>query len=286
MNTMPSQDTGAENHRAQDLLAHPTVLVGRGGSGTRLLSQIAMDAGIFLGTDINPTNDSMEWRDVIYDAAIAKIEARIAPNQLHLPDTAAQFLTHAQAILKRAEDRSFSHWGWKLPETIFVLPEVLQAFPGTKVVHMVRHPVTCCLRKQHVTSDPHHRVGKAVLGTGYPALDVDPDQEILERQIMHNTVSWLYQVAAIERLGQTLGAENRYCVVRYEDIFDDWDRFSGTLSDFLGIPIHDIRRPDLNDSRRQAFNLPDPRVQHVWGLCRDVAQRFGYDVDETGTPRS
>ena len=46
------------------------LFVGRGGSGTRLLSQLAVDAGIFVGNKVNKSGDSLEWVDLIYKMVV------------------------------------------------------------------------------------------------------------------------------------------------------------------------------------------------------------------------
>src|SRR5680860_317613 len=58
-----------------DRLHAPIVLVGRGGSGTRLISDIAVGAGVFLGNQLNKSLDSREWVGVIYDIAVTKLSS-------------------------------------------------------------------------------------------------------------------------------------------------------------------------------------------------------------------
>jgi len=45
----------------------PVILLGRGGSGTRLLSQLALSNGVFLGNALNASFDSVEWVETLYD---------------------------------------------------------------------------------------------------------------------------------------------------------------------------------------------------------------------------
>src|SRR5438105_15484142 len=42
------------------------IFTGRGGSGTRLLSQLSTDAGVFLGNEVNRSGESVEWVDLVY----------------------------------------------------------------------------------------------------------------------------------------------------------------------------------------------------------------------------
>jgi hypothetical protein len=56
----------------------PIILTGRGGSGTRLLSDIASASGVFLGNDLNVSSDSVEWVDLIYKIVIGKMSGASA----------------------------------------------------------------------------------------------------------------------------------------------------------------------------------------------------------------
>ena len=73
-----------------DALDCPVVLLGRGGSGTRVLSQIAQQMGIFLGNDINVSGDSVEWVGPIYDLAVATCTGDKPDPDWHVPKSDAK----------------------------------------------------------------------------------------------------------------------------------------------------------------------------------------------------
>ena len=98
-----------------DALDCPVVLLGRGGSGTRVLSQIAQQMGIFLGNDINVSGDSVEWVRPIYDLSVATCTGG-TPD----PDWPRRLRDHASDILKTSGWESPRPWGWKLPETMLI----------------------------------------------------------------------------------------------------------------------------------------------------------------------
>src|SRR3984893_18299479 len=94
----------------------PVILLGRGGSGTRLLSAFASQNGIFLGNMLNTTRDSVEWVPDLYElasestaAGVVAGSARDAYWRGRLRRTAAQILGAAGLPFDAA-------WGWKLPE--------------------------------------------------------------------------------------------------------------------------------------------------------------------------
>src|SRR5262245_44251747 len=141
----------------------PVVITGRGGSGTRLLSRLMQDAALFLGNEINATEDSVEWSGPIDALASQEPGARVfGTGQI------AAWRAHAARVLERAPaapwsasaatgsafaEQEFAQgsvlWGWKLPETLLCLPEVFLAFPRARLLHLARHPVSLCLRRSH-----------------------------------------------------------------------------------------------------------------------------------------
>ena len=58
-------------------ISRPVVAIGRGGSGTRLLSLALQEHGIFLGNQLNESHDSTEWVDLIYKLAIEKLTNKL-----------------------------------------------------------------------------------------------------------------------------------------------------------------------------------------------------------------
>ena len=52
-------------------LDRPVILLGRGGSGTRMLSELALGLGVFLGGALNETGDSLEWVESLRELGIA-----------------------------------------------------------------------------------------------------------------------------------------------------------------------------------------------------------------------
>ncbi len=56
----------------------PVILLGRGGSGTRLLSGMALLNGVFLGSTLNASQDLVEWLEVRYPLALEATIAGVA----------------------------------------------------------------------------------------------------------------------------------------------------------------------------------------------------------------
>jgi hypothetical protein len=71
----PSGADGAADPIAR---SEPVILLGRGGSGTRLLAQLALSTGMFVGNKLNTSHDSVEWVETVYDLAIEAVTEGVA----------------------------------------------------------------------------------------------------------------------------------------------------------------------------------------------------------------
>src|SRR4051794_26266404 len=93
--------------------SEPVILLGRGGSGTRLLSQLAQASGIFLGNEVNSTGDSVEWVPDLYELAIESVTAEIPTGSLRDSYWRNRLLNRAAELLDRAGLSPEALWGWK-----------------------------------------------------------------------------------------------------------------------------------------------------------------------------
>lgn len=84
------------------------LFTGRGGSATRLLSQLAQAAGIFIGNRINKSGDSLEWLELIYRMAVeAGGSLDLASGSRYRSEIRAK----ARQILDHAPPRASPLWG-------------------------------------------------------------------------------------------------------------------------------------------------------------------------------
>lgn len=263
----------------------PLILLGRGGSGTRLLSQIFHDAGVFLGSMLNVSNDSIEWVETLYSGLSRKLQRTMDPAVLAVPELKTELHETACRVLERSDYARFEEisWGWKLPETMILVPEVLHAFPEARVIQIVRHPVTSSLRRTHKTSRADDEVGRYVLAAARKQVEV-PLSHGLDADTLNNVLSWHLQVSSVTRICRDRLPASRYLELRYEDLFSDWPTVQGKLARFAGLAQSRMVMPPLDTSRRQAFQLPDDRIEEVWRMTREVAELHGYCLDETGAP--
>ncbi len=251
--------------------AAPLVLLGRGGSGTRLLAQLALPTGVFLGR-LSDSFDSLEWSDLTYDLSLSLLAD---PRRVSIERAAAALRQQAVTLLAASGLDPGRPWGWKLPETMLILPAVGAAFPRAKYVHLLRHPVTSALRRTHMTSRTDNVIGRAVLAAAYarcgrhPALiEADPDH-------IRNAVTWRFQIEDAEAFFAGPAGVHRL-ELRYEALCVDPAAEQARLFAFVGRPDLRASPPEIHADRAGAYDPADERAIEVWRICGELSARLGY----------
>ena len=114
----------------------------------------------FIGNHVNKSGDSIEWIDLIYRMVLQRAGQHDLPSG---SEYCRAIRERAQQILGDGPLSRSGLWGLKLPETMLVLPLLIDAFPHAKVVHNKRHPVSSSLRRTHMTSRLDNSVGAVAL---------------------------------------------------------------------------------------------------------------------------
>lgn len=259
----------------------PVIVLGKGHSGTRLLSQIAQDCGVFIGGPgwVSETQDSLEWVDLIYKMVFETRET------LDLPQGSKyrqEILDTARRILSTNGIPFENLWGWKLPETTLVLPLILDAFPGARILHIVRHPISASLRKHHITADPGHPVGEAALYGAYRYAGRDPAFAPFDENWRRSAYTWIHQVSRIAHYGRTQVNPANYLEIRYEDVCDRPEQAVLDVANFLkvGTPNRFFPSFVVDRKRMNPWKNGDPRAEEIWELCGRLAGLFRYGLKE------
>jgi Sulfotransferase family len=264
-------------HRQTDSVL---LCVGRGGSGTRLLSQLAVDAGIFIGNELNESGDSLEWVDLIYEMVVQAGGHRALPNGSRYR---REIHATADRILAAAPLGRPTRWGMKLPEAMLVLPLLLDAFPNAKVVHLTRHPVPCSLRRTHKTSRLGNRVGNVALPAAYAFAGRNPGQIAIDEVYLHNAYSWNYQVARVVAYARRQLRETRYLEIKYEHVCDHPETVFKEAETFFGQTEQaGSTTVSVDPSRTGSWDPDDSRVRTIWEICGETAAAIGYGATATG----
>ena len=259
-------------------LSQPVILLGRGGSGTRLLAQLALSVGAFLGNELNASYDSVEWVETLYNLAVETVTGDIASSSACELYWQSRLRRRASEILATGHRDPAVLWGWKLPETMLTLPHALRAFPRARVVHLVRHPVTSALRRTHMTSRLDNPVGRAVLPVAYRACGLNPDNIELDEPYIHNAVTWAYQVGGVLGTLRSMPPASGCLQFRYEEICVAPDEAQKRLTAFLGAAAPITDPPEIDARRTGGYRAEDDRAKKIWSICGGLAFELGYEL--------
>lgn len=248
----------------------PVVVMGRGHSGTRVLTWVCEFLGLRLGTD--PDRVTGDAEDLTFTRQIKKIAMRslgVTRVEQVGERERVQFerAVHAH-VLGRGQPRGL--WGWKFPETYLIAPCVHLTFPHARYLHLVRDGRDLAF-KNHLTDDPHRRLGRRLLAH-VDALD-QPHHVQAAR-------SWAYQVHHYAAFRGTV-PDLPVLDLTFEDLIQDPEAVTGRVCAFLGIPFtEDARgwiRDHINRGKIAQHRDQDPaEIADVEAAIGDTLRAFGY----------
>ena len=252
---------------ARELLTRgPNIIGATGGSGTRAVARIVSDAGLFIGTDLNASEDAL--------ALGAYSDRWINPFLSHRQGPLWPLLwvvmgLHLQIVLERhlaPLDGDLRPWGWKEPRSIYLLPFFHSRFPQLRFLQVVRDG-----RDMAFSSNQNQlrRHGRRLLGPT-PSSWSEPLRSIA----VWNRINLLAADYGQEKLG------DRYLWIRFEDLCAQPTATTRRILDFFGLSgdAEEIARREVSPPATMGrWREQDPAI--LAGLHRIGApalQRFGY----------
>lgn len=254
---------------SQDLPANrsaPVVVGGTGGSGTRLLAALLRAAGVHLGTNVNRAEDTLAFRPFNRKWIVPYLQHR--EGQLHGLDGAAMAADFQTCLADHGADLP-SHprpWGWKRPETIYVLPFLHQQLPQVLFIHIVRDGLDMAFSSNQ---NDLLRYGHVLLGHGY---DHEPEP-------LRSLRLWMKaNTAAADFAERRLGP--RYLRLHYEALCARPVETAAALFEFLGLKANPTLAASLvtdTGTRGRWRRQGDPELLfRLLQVGRPALQRFGY----------
>jgi hypothetical protein len=246
----------------------PVMLMGRGHSGTRVLSFACMHLGIQLGTSA-ATGDA---DNRTFTRTIKKIAAG------NLAQGAPQAVRERDLI--RFQDAVYTyyttlgspqaHWGWKFPETYLIGDCIARTFPRARYIHLVRDGRDLAFKK-HLTDDPNRVLGRRLL-THIDAMD--------EPHHLQAALSWAFQVDRFDEFRRALNPE-RVLDMRFEDVCRDPMSAMQSMCDFLGIPMTEACESyitgQLDTAKIAQHTSEDPaKIREIETRIGDTLKRYRY----------
>jgi len=254
-------------------LRRPLILLSRGGSGSRLLSNLVEDTGIFLGNQLNSSGDSMELVVPFYRAIVEKYRCKAKwQRQQTVPRIRA---SAARMIKNLPEDKA---WGFKIPESILLLPELALAFPDAAYVHLVRDPETTCLRRTHMTARLDNHIGRISLPLAYDFFNIDRNQILDDNPAVHMAYTTAHQLELIQGLASR--TENlQFIEFRFEDLITWPQDIMNSLCNWLKVERKMFRkadRIDISRANRPKVAYPESVVENVKRILTAIRIRLRY----------
>lgn len=262
---------GTNASRSASLAAmSPVVLLGRGHSGTRVLAWMCVHLGVKLGTSsphVEGDPDDVTFTNKIKALAAHNLDVT-SPAQVREP--ALRRFKAAVSKYYAGLGSPSGMWGWKFPETYLIAPYIARTFPRARYLHLVRDGRDIAF-KTHLTDNPRHRVGKAVLracnALGLP-------------EHLRAAASWAYQVDRFDAFRDQLPVSS-VLDFRYEDLCASPKEGAERLSAFLGVPMTDACREYVAtgvDALKVAqYRAQDPRlVSDVERRIAETLRRYRY----------
>ena len=257
-------------------LGSPVIVFNASHSGSRLLASMLSRLGVFMGSNLNDSEDSLD----LFELVKYLVEA-------HAPDYSRLFAEGDPTLEARVEAAIASHlagrspgrrWGWKLCETAHALPVISRLFPNARCVHLLRDgrdvafspflaPKAPFWRKIYFNDariyswQGHSMTQRAYRNHGH----------------LFNAARWVNSVTLGRAHGAMLG--ERYLEMRYEALVADPAAEMARLAAFLGVEhavgagMPEVKTGAVGKWRSQ----PARRLAEVKTIAEPTLGAFGYD---------
>ena len=234
-------------------------VIGRGHSGTRVMSHTLYASGVYMGSLLNASGDLVPPGD-FYEAC--RVMARYVVHkgglewdfaQLHTTPIDPAFTRLVESYLASVLDSRSDHKGWKLPETTLVYPWIVRMFPEIWYIHWVRDPRDSIIGS-HVTDD--------LTDFGVPYEKTDDVR-------LRRAISWKYQREIVKATPPPAHTVH----VRFEDFVLKQSATLRILEAYLGIPL---ARIVVNRQPIGRWRTDDGR--HSFDFFEEDMRELGYSL--------
>jgi hypothetical protein len=256
-------------------LGPPVIVFNAAHSGSRLLAQALRGLGVFMGANVNDSEDSLDV-DVLVRYLI----------ETHAPDFSRLFERGDGEAIDRAlaafrahlTGRRQGRWGWKLCETGHALPVIARLFPDAYYIHLVRDGRDVAFSPFVAPKAPYWR--KIHFGTdrilSWQGLDMT-QRAYRAHGHRFNAARWVNSVTLGRAHGMMLG--ERYLEVRYEALVADLPAEVRRIAAFLEL-TGNAAQPDIEIETRSVGKWRSRsarELREVRTILEPTLSAFGYD---------
>jgi hypothetical protein len=245
----------------------PLVIGGIGGSGTRVFARVAQHAGFFMGAGMPESEDPVAFERFADTWTIPYVAARMSGQPLADAERMSQ--EFQECIRQHREPIAGSDvpWGWKKPQSIHLLPFIIERFPRLRFVHVVRDG-----RDLAFGGRPRPPLLTAYLGS-----ELDGEPEPVRMLAFWAVSNRLAGEVARRKLGE------RYLVLRFEDVCLQPEPTVKRLIEFAGADPDDrdlvekaVAEVELSESLGRWREADPLAVQEAVEHEQETLLQFGY----------
>jgi hypothetical protein len=227
-----------------DTLDSPIILLGRGGGGTRLVSSLTQDCELFIGNNLNRSGDCIDMVNALYRGVLTNQLSQVPwQKDAIIPEI-------RQASAQMLEQANWpDQWGFKLPESLLLLPELHAAFPNARYVHFRRDPISTILRRSHMTARLGNHLGRVTIRAAYDYFGIERAKALTVNDTTRMAITTAHQLALV-KAHQAKIPTDRWLDLSFEDTITDPQAQLELLSNFTGLPIVHNNTRDIVDTNR------------------------------------
>jgi hypothetical protein len=215
----------------------PIIVFNKSHSGSRILARVLESAGVFMGSHVNASHDSLDILPLV-EYLVTKYYPDYSPlwDSSRPPDLELSLLLRKvfDAHLQSLNGASGQPWGWKLCETVYALPVLDYCFPKARFIHLIRDGRDVAFCDHKAPDDPFWR--KVYFNTErmrtFSGLRLTP-QSYRRQSYIFNAIHWVNSVSIGRNFGSML--RERYLEIRYEDLCRNFAPTVRQLFNALGI---------------------------------------------------
>jgi hypothetical protein len=193
----------------------PIIVFNKSHSGSRVLAGMLREAGVYMGSRRNESEDPPDMLPLVHllvERHYPDYAALMRSGDPDLEDTLVSVL--GGHLLGRAGE---PRWGWKLCETLYILPVLYRLFPDADFLHLVRDGRDVAFSDHVAPVLPFWRkvyFDTAAIGQ-WNGRRLD-QRAYIEAPHVFNAQHWVNSVNTARRYGAMIG--ERYREIRYEDL--------------------------------------------------------------------
>lgn len=190
-----------------------------GGSGTRVVARFLRRTGLYMGSELNDSEDAWklgDYSDRWIDTLLRHRESGLSEDVegAMLEDLSTVLGEHCSPIADEARK-----WGWKEPRSIYLLPFFHRHLPALRFLHVVRDGRDMAL------SENQNQLRKHGDAAGIPA-ELPP--------AVRSIALWSWVNLDAKRYGEEQ-LRDRYLRIRFEDLCGSPVETAGRILDFFGL---------------------------------------------------